>query len=230
VLVNMSMTADGKIASANRHVVSFGSRHDLMHLYELRATADAVMSGARTIELNRALLGPGGDRFRLVRLRRGLAEFSLRIVVSGSGTIDPKAPIFAKHFSPILILTTARAGARRLARLRKVADEVRVCGRTRINWPSTLAWLRTKWGVRHLLCEGGGELNGDLFAAGLVDELHLTVCPLLLGGQSAPTIAEGEGIPRLEDAARFKLTSSRRAGDEWFLVFERAKCGRRTCS
>ena len=48
VLMNMAMTADGKIATANRVVSSFGSRRDQEHLYELRATADAVMAGART--------------------------------------------------------------------------------------------------------------------------------------------------------------------------------------
>src|SRR5712671_6050957 len=176
VLVNMSMTADGKVASANRAVVSFGSKRDLHHLYELRATADAVMSGARTLELNRAVLGPGGERFRRARLRRGLAEFSLRIVVSGTGTIDPAAPVFAKDFSPIIVLTTARAGAKRLVRLRELADVVRICGRTRINWPATLRWLRKQWNVHRLLCEGGSQLNAALFAAGVVDELHLTVC------------------------------------------------------
>ena len=48
VLVNMAMTADGKIATANRAVASFGSVRDREHLLELRATADAVMAGART--------------------------------------------------------------------------------------------------------------------------------------------------------------------------------------
>jgi len=222
VFINMSMTADSKVATANRRVVSFGSRRDVTHLYELRASADAVMSGARTIELNRAILGPGGERFRRLRLRRGLREFSLRIVVSGSGSIDPRAPIFARRFSPILVLTTARAGARRLARLRKLADEVRICGRACINWPATLRWLRERWGVERLLCEGGATLNADLFAAGVADELHLTLCPLVLGGRRAPTIADGRGVRRLADAARLKLNSARRTGSELFLVYRRA--------
>ena len=51
VLVNMAMTADGKIATTNRLVSSFSSRRDGQHLLELRATADAVMAGARTVDL-----------------------------------------------------------------------------------------------------------------------------------------------------------------------------------
>src|SRR5262245_21478072 len=101
VLVNMAMTADGKIATANRAVTTFGSPRDLRHLYELRATADAVMAGARTLEETKAKLGPGGVRYQRLRLRRGLAEFNLRVIVSGSGSIHPDAAIFQRRFSPI---------------------------------------------------------------------------------------------------------------------------------
>src|SRR5271167_3839217 len=88
VFVNMAMTADGKIATANRAVHSFGSQHDLAHLYELRATAEAVMCGARTVEISQTILGNGGGKFRRQRLKTGLTEFPLRVIVSGSGSID----------------------------------------------------------------------------------------------------------------------------------------------
>ena len=55
----MAMTADGKIATANRTVSSFSSRRDQQHLLNLRATADAVMAGARTVDLNPITMGPG---------------------------------------------------------------------------------------------------------------------------------------------------------------------------
>src|SRR6187549_674447 len=102
VFVNMAMTADGKIATANRAVSSFGSKRDVEHLYELRATADAVMAGARTVDLNPVKLGPGGARFKKLRLQNGLAEYGLRVIVSGSGTINPNAIIFRHRFSPIV--------------------------------------------------------------------------------------------------------------------------------
>ena len=106
VFVNMAMTADGKIATANRAVHSFGSPRDLEHLYKLRTTADAVMCGARTVEISDAGLGNGGEKFRKVRLTCGLAEYPSRVIVSGSGSIDPAANIFQQRFSPIIILTT----------------------------------------------------------------------------------------------------------------------------
>jgi riboflavin-specific deaminase-like protein len=222
VLVNMAMTADGKIATANRQVSSFGSQRDQRHLYALRATVDAVMSGARTVDLNAVTLGNGGERFRKLRLRRGLAEFHLRIVVTGAGSLNPHATIFQHRFSPIIVLTSERAVKARQAALRRVADTVQVFGEKEVDFAIALPWLRTHHNVHRLLCEGGGELNEALFRAGVVDELHLTLCPLVFGGRDAPTIADGAGFAQLADASKLRLKSSRRVGDELFLVYERA--------
>jgi riboflavin-specific deaminase-like protein len=225
VLINMAMTADGKIATANRAVSSFGSRRDHEHLLELRATADAVLAGARTVDGAKINMGPGGIKFRTRRIRRGLEEFNLRVVASRTGTLNPEAEIFRHHFSPILILTTQLASQSRLKKLQAVADEVKICGNEEIDFNQALRWLGSRWGVRRLLCEGGGELNDALFRAGLVDELHLTICPVVFGGRTSPTIAEGAGAVTLEAAAQGKLKSLRRFGDELFLTygFSRAK-------
>jgi riboflavin-specific deaminase-like protein len=221
VFSNFAMTVDGKIAFANGKFVPFGSKRDLEHLYELRATADAVMCGARTIEVTGTILGNGGEKFRKLRLKHGLAEFPLRVIVSGSGSINPAAKIFKKRFSPIVILTTERISKSNLKNLRAVADEIKICGKTEINFHDVSRWLREKWNVRRLLCEGGGELHSALIQASLLDELHLTVCPKIFGGRNAPTIADGEGFSSLADSAQFKLKSIKQIGDELFAVFVR---------
>ena len=213
------MTADGKIATANRAVSSFSSARDQDHLLELRTQADAVMAGARTVDLNRINLGPGPAKYRRPRVRRGLAEYNLRIVVSGSGSLNPASHIFSRRFSPIIVLTTARISKVQLKKLQAVANEVRICGRKEIDWKATLLWLRNKWKVKRLLCEGGGALNGALFRAGLVDELHLTVCPKVIGGRSAPSIADGRAVQKLADAAQLELKSMKQVGEEMFLVY-----------
>lgn len=227
VFINMAMTADGKIATANRAVSSFGSQRDQEHLYELRATADAVMAGARTVDLNAIKLGPGGKRFRQLRLRNKRAEFNLRVVVSGAGSIDPKAAIFQHNFSPIIVLASERASKTNLKRLRSLAREVYVAGKDQVDLRRALHHLRTHWKVERLLCEGGGELNAALLKQGLVNELHLTICPRIFGGNAAPAIAGGPGVQFLKDAARLELKSSSRIGDELFLVY-RLKHPRRT--
>lgn len=222
LLINMAMSADGKIASANRAVSTFTSPRDHDHLYELRATADAVMSGARTVDLHDYTLGPGAECFRKLRRQHGLAEYNLRVIASGSGSVNPRAEIFRHRFSPILVLTSERAPAAKLKPLREIADAVFTAGRDEVDFRAALVWLRREWNVRRLLCEGGGELNDALFRAGLVDELHLTISPRLIGGRTAPTIAGGRGFAHLSDAFQLRLVSTKRVGDELFCRFHRA--------
>jgi 2,5-diamino-6-(ribosylamino)-4(3H)-pyrimidinone 5'-phosphate reductase len=220
VFINMAITADGKIATANRAVSSFGSQRDKDHLLELRATADAVMCGAGTVNSGPITLGPGSTKYRRLRKRRGLAEYNLRIIASGSGNVNPNAEIFKRKTSPILILTTGRASESKLKPLRELATEIKSFGPREIDFHKALQWLREKWNVKRLLCEGGGELDDALFRAGLVNELHLTICPKIFGGRKAPTIAEGTGVLKLSHAAQLKLKSMKRIGDELFVVYE----------
>ncbi len=168
-------------------------------------------------------LGPGPAKYRKMRLKKGLPEYNLRVVVSGSGNLNPKAELFRHRFSPIIILVTRRAPESRVRRLREVADEVRAFGDNRLNFTEALRWLRKKWGVKRLLCEGGGEVNAGLFQEGLVDEVYHTLCPLVFGGRHAPTMADGVGFPALADAARLRLKSLKRVGDELFLVWRAVK-------
>ncbi|MBN2505636.1 MAG: dihydrofolate reductase family protein, partial [Verrucomicrobia bacterium] len=138
VVVNMAITADGKIATANRAVTRFTGARDQRHLLELRAGADAVMCGARTVEEGAVDMGPGGLRYRRLRLRRGLSEFNLRVIVSGAGTVDPRARVFRRRCSPVIVLTTRRASPARRRRLGRVADAVKVCGERRVDFGAAL--------------------------------------------------------------------------------------------
>jgi riboflavin-specific deaminase-like protein len=176
------------------------------------------MAGARAVDSAPITMGPGPAKFRRRRLKSGLAEYNLRVIVSRSGSVNSRAEVFKHRFSPIIILTTCRAKTNRLERLRALADEVKICGRREINFGVALRWLHAKWGIKRLLCEGGGELNNALFRAGLVNELHLTICPKIFGGHNAPTIADGKGIPKIAGARRFVLKSARRIGNELFTV------------
>lgn len=220
VLLNVATTADGKIAPANRHFEPFSSPRDHDLLLRLRAGADAVMSGARTVDSVPVNLGPGPAKYRRLRVKNGLPEYNLRIVVSGSASIDPNAEIFKHTFSPIIILATGRASKKKIERLRKLGAEVGMFGRSDLDFPKALRWLREKWGVERLLCEGGGEVNAALFRAGLVNEVYQTLCPVIFGGRDAPTLADGRGIKQLSGAVRLKMKSLKRYGDELYLIWD----------
>ncbi len=219
VIINMAMSADGKIATENREVHSFGSRYDIENLYKLRATADAVMCGARTVESEGVILGVGGERYRKLRLRHGLRECHLRIIVSGSLSISPELPIFKSKISPIIILTTESVNGKRANLFSHTGANIVRCGFDKIDFIKALKILKDQWGVKTLLCEGGGSLNSALFNIGVVKELYLTICPLIFGGKSAPTIADGDGIASLKNAVKLSLISKKRVCEELFLRY-----------
>jgi 5-amino-6-(5-phosphoribosylamino)uracil reductase len=84
--------------------------------------------------------------------------------------------------------------------------------------PDVLTWLAGR-GVRTLLCEGGGALVAQLFAARAVDALYLTLVPRILGGAHAPTLATGPGFTP-DEIPDPTLASLERVGDELYLRYE----------
>ncbi len=221
VYLNLAMTADGKIATANRAITTFGSEVDSDQFYKLRASADAIMSGARTVDTLPVTLGNGGEKYRRLRVKNGLDDHALRIIVSGSASIDPRAEIFKHRFSPIILLTTQRAAKSRLKKLAPLVDDIGQFGDKELDVVAALRWLRSKWKVNRLLCEGGADLNDLFFRADCVDEINLTFCPFIFGGRTAPTLAEGIGLPKLADARQFELHSAKQIGEELLAVFWR---------
>ena len=210
VFINMAMSADGKIASTNGTVSSFGSRTDHARLLELRTKADAILTGAGTLNAQPDItLGPSNKEKKL----------PIRVIVSGQGHVSPKHKLFQTTGAPIVVLTSQGISRRRLKELETVADTVLVCGTNSVNFKKALHFLSRKYNSKRILCEGGGKLNDSLFRAGLVDEVKLTICPLILGGKDAPTIADGTGFKRLADAAQFKLHAKQEVDNEMFLTY-----------
>jgi 2,5-diamino-6-(ribosylamino)-4(3H)-pyrimidinone 5'-phosphate reductase len=219
VIINVAMTADGKIATANQAIRSFGSPRDHARLLELRATADAVLCGARTAGVEGVTLDPGGPSYQRRRIKRGLAPANLRVVVTGSASLPPDSTLFTRGEGPVILIVSGKAPADRVERLRELADEVFVCGDDSVDLAGALRWLRSRHQTRRLICEGGAELNDAMIRANLVDEIRVTLCPRIVGGRAAPTLSEGVGVPSLAEARRLKLHAVTREGDELFLVY-----------
>ena len=118
-----------------------------------------------------------------------------------------------------MVLVCERISRKRLTELEAAADTVFVCGANSVNFKKAFNFLYKKYHTKRILCEGGGNLNDSLFRAGVVDEVNLTICPLILGGKDAPTIADGIGFKRLADAAKFKLHSRKEVDNEMFLTY-----------
>ncbi len=204
--VVLAMSADGKIADVTRSPARFSSPADRAHLEKQVALADGILFGASTLRAYGTTLGISNPQLLQIRKQGGVPPQPIQIVCSRSGAIDPKLRFF-RQLVPRWLLTTT-AGAQHWQAQQQSVDEsferilITNTSKGEIDWIDAFQQL-TQLGLRHLGILGGGQLVASLLAADLIDELWLTVCPLILGGATAPTPVEGEGIswqlaPRLE--------------------------------
>jgi riboflavin-specific deaminase-like protein len=192
VSVNFAVTWDGRISTRKRTPSNFSSPRDKRRLLEIRSRADAVLAGAATVAADDMIMGLPAADLRAARVRRGRPPYPLRVLVTNSGRIDPKQRLFEAGISRIVIFSTERMPRRIRTALAGKADLV-LASAERVDFPAMLRTLRTKYDVRRLDCEGGGRVCRALLEADLIDEIHLTLCPRVFGGEEAPTITGRAG-------------------------------------
>ena len=184
VAMNFAATVDGR-ATIGGVSGPIGSAADTTMLARLRTRFDAVMIGAGTMRAERYGRLVTKQETREHRERLGLPHDPLMVIVSGRLDLPWDAPLFTEG-GRVLIFTAAET------ELPETESSVRVVRHEGfVDVVAALHHLRAERGIRALLCEGGPGLHGELEAAGLVDELFLTIAPKLVGG-GAPRIVEGE--------------------------------------
>lgn len=193
VAMNFAATVDGR-ATITGVSGPIGSATDTAMLVGLRTRFDAVMIGAGTMRAERYGRPVAGQEKRERRERVGLPHDPLMVIVSGRLDLPWDAPLFSEDGGRVLVFTSSEAEPPEVATSLRV---VRHPGA--VDLAAALRHLRRERGIRALLCEGGPRLHAELQAAGLVDDLFLTIAPKLVGGE-APRIVEGElpGIAPLE--------------------------------
>jgi riboflavin-specific deaminase-like protein len=196
VFVNMVASVDGAtvVQGVTEKLGSPGDRHIF---FLLRSMADAILVGAETVRAEG--YGPPKVRkeFAPGRAARGQSELPRIAIVTRSLQLDWDAPLFADERSRPFILAPASADPQRLERAAQVADVIAV-GQPELDLPAALRALATA-GVRALLCEGGPTLNASLLSQGLIDELCLTISPVLVGGGGGATIVGRALLPEPVD-------------------------------
>jgi riboflavin-specific deaminase-like protein len=193
VIANMVATVDGRATLAGR-TKSISSEADRTLFHVLREQVDAVMAGTATIAIER--YGPivRDPERRERRLERGLAPVPLAVTATRSLELPVQAPLFQDAESRIVVLTSserevppasAQIMVERLSGSEPDLDLVR-----------SMDVLRRTHGVRTLLLEGGPTLLGAMLDAGVVDELFLSVAPLIVGRGAEVAIVEGAALPQ----------------------------------
>ncbi len=213
--VVLATSADGKISDTSRSHPRFGSQADFDHLERQVAQADAVLFGAATLKA-------GGSAMRVIkpelieqRRAAGLPEQPIQIVCSRSGKIDPAIKFFQQPI-PRYLLTTAE-GAQHWQDQSGFDQVLSGAADQEVDWHQAFEKLH-QLQIGSVGVLGGGEIVAALLEAGLIDELHLTLCPLLLGGKAAPSPVEGAGFSQ-ENAPKLELISCKQIEQELFLHY-----------
>ena len=213
VVSNTAISLDGRINTRERRFAFFGSDRDHARMSRLRADADAVLVGGATFrDWPHPALPDAGDRARL----RGRPW---NVVVSRTLDLPLEADWFTEPAIRPLLLTRAAS----LAARRATAEAE--------GWPGEGSDLPVPWileqlarrGVERLLVEAGGDLLFQFLAADAIDEMYLTLCPLVVGGD-APSLVDGAGFD-FADLRRMRLVAAEPAGDEVFLHYAAVRNG-----
>ena len=197
LVLNMVSSLDGK-ATIDWRTKGLSTELDRELFHRLRTQADAVMVGAGTIRAERYGRMAKSDELRDARDQEGLARDPLAVVISARLDLPSDLPLLNEPEQQVVIATGSDAS------LPELGGQI-VYERTGDDLPLLMTRLRQSHGIRSVVCEGGPTLNSFLLAAGLVDELWLTLNPKLAGGAAALTIVAGRELVEPVDLALMSL-------------------------
>ena len=195
VFINVAMTADGKIDTFQRKGAAISSARDKERVDQLRAGADAVMVGGRTLLDEDPKLTVKSEELRAERLASGQPANPMKVGVVTRAALKPDSDFLNTGPADIVIFTTRRTSKRYLSHLTSRHVDVYVDDADRVDLTGALGTLQDL-GVERLMVEGGSTLNFELMRLGLVDELTVYIAPMVFGGETAPTLAAGRGLER----------------------------------
>jgi 5-amino-6-(5-phosphoribosylamino)uracil reductase len=184
VLLNMVSTLDGRATLRGRSAgVSGPADRALFH--GLRSAVDGVLIGAGTVRAERYGRMISAPATREERVRRGLSAEPLACVVSGRLVLDADLPLLGEPDAHVVLITSSSASLPEHTSLAARIDYVRSGGGEGVQLAAALSELGERFQIRTLLCEGGPHLARQLIAAGLIDELFLSLSPTLAAGEPA---------------------------------------------
>lgn len=211
VVVNVAMSADGKLSTRERRQVKISGAQDFTRVDRLKAGSDAVMVGIGTVLADDPSLTVKGEECRRHRLDRGADEHPVRIVVDSRARIPLNASILHKGSGRRIVAVSENAVKSEVSALEGLATVI-VAGKKEVDLAALMDQLGTM-GIQRVMVEGGGQLIAGLLRAGLVDEIYTFIGNIIIAGGTAPTLADGEGFLREEEFPRLTLVETRRIED-----------------
>ena len=209
--INAAMSADGKISTNLRKQVRISGDNDFARVDRLRASADAVMVGIGTVLADDPSLTIKSGNLRRAYKEKYGYENPIRIIVDSMARTPIEADIFIKGDAERIIAVCEQAPIRQVEELKKKATII-TAGNVQVDLNILMSSLHQR-GIHTLMIEGGATLNCSLVSQGLVDEIYTYIGAVILGGEQAPTLVDGIGFSRREQATGLDLISIEKIDD-----------------
>ena len=193
------MSIDGKI-STRKNDSAISSKLDLVRVHKLRSTVDGIMIGISTVLEDDPMLNVRYSTTGMKNPTRIIVDSKARIPLN-SRIIDSSSKI------QTIIAVTHNASSRKIKKIQKKGAQVLVYGNGKVNLRNLFQQLE-KMGLKKIIVEGGGEINWSVLKLGLVNELVVTISPVIIGGRDAKTLVEGKGFTNISDGIKMKLSNT----------------------
>lgn len=218
VLVNVAMSADGKLSTRERRQIKISGSDDFARVDRMKAESDAIMVGIGTVLADDPSLTVKSPELVRWRRERGLDDHPVRVVVDSRARTPPGASILKRGEGKRIVACSAKAEPENIRALERYATIISA-GEERVDLPRLMEELYAT-GIRRLVVEGGGQLIWSFFEAGLVDEFSCFVGNMIIGGSDAPTPADGYGFVMEGDFCRLSLQEVKKMDEGILLVWK----------
>lgn len=216
VSIKAAVSLDGKIATRTGNSRWISGEESRRRGHELRRTADAIVVGVGTVIKDDPLLN-----VRLPVLQdKAKTKHPLRLILDTRARIPLTAKVIKENPEQTVIVTGSDPPAYKVEKLR--AAGVRIwtlpLRRGRVSLPALLAKAGEER-LSSLLVEGGGEVNAAFLGENLVDKVYLFLAPRIIGGASAPTWVEGEGVDQVVKGSHWRNAGLTELGNDLLLEY-----------
>lgn len=216
VIVSTAVSLDGFIDSANNERLIISNKSDFDRVDALRATCDAILVGANTINKDDPRLLIRDKHRQRERLKKGLPENPAKVTITSTGKINNDSLFFTAGNSEKIVYTTKTNGEELSKKLlhTTVVDE----GDKDVSLKFVLQDLYLK-GIRRLLVEGGSSIITQFFQEDLVDEAHIAIAGFFVGEANAPRFVKPGVFPQNE-TNRMQLKAVKQLDDIAVLIYK----------
>jgi diaminohydroxyphosphoribosylaminopyrimidine deaminase/5-amino-6-(5-phosphoribosylamino)uracil reductase len=213
VIFSVATSLDGLIATLDGDT-TLSNKEDWSRVHHLRASCDAIMVGSGTIIADNSKLTVKRKFFD----KGEVINNPTRIVVASTGNIPLNSNVILyKPEVPTIIATTSRCHIDQKSRLKAQGCEIIECGNgPRVDLEKLLIILRSDFNIQTLMFEGGSLLSGAMLSEHLIDEIHISIAPVI-GGRGKPLFSLPSPIVNFEQSPFFEVVSHENIGDMIFM-------------